>query len=463
MILVKTRFAPEGFPAERKVRMMGHATFTGGIHPRDGKELAKDQPLRTLLPKGELVYPLSQHIGAPAVPLVAVGDSVQKGQVIASANGFVSAPVHASVSGTVKAIEKRMNAQGVLTEAIVVENDGLYTQVDPLPVKALEAYTPKEILDRIGEAGIVGMGGAGFPSQVKLSPKDPSAIDTIIANCAECEPYITCDHRRMLENTRELVEGLRVVLQIFPQAKGILGVEDNKPACIEALQREVGEDPRIRIQVLRTKYPQGGERQLIYACTGRKLSSDKLPADVGVIVDNAETLIAIFRAVLEGRPCTERAVTISGDALEDTGNFLAPLGISHKELVEACGGYKEEPKKLISGGPMMGFALLSEDIPVTKTTSALLAFREDVIAKQAETPCINCGRCVEVCPSRLIPSRLADYAIHHREERFTKWYGQECIECGCCSYVCPAKRPLKQAISSMKKLVTANRKKQEAR
>ena len=412
-----------------------------------------------LLPKGDLVYPLSQHIGAPAIAVVKKGDHVLKGQKIAEAGGFVSAPIYASVSGTVKAIEKRLNPTGSSVDCIVIENDGAYEEAEKLPVKTIGEMSRDEILNTIAEAGIVGMGGAGFPTRVKLSPKEPDKIDYIIANCAECEPYITADYRRMLENTRELVNGMRIVLSLFENAKGIFGVEDNKPDCIAKLKEAIKDEPRMEVKVLQTKYPQGAERQLIYATTKRAIHAAMLPADAGCIVDNVETLIGIHYAVAEGRPLTERIVTVSGDAVQNPGNYKVLLGTNHRELIEAAGGWKEEPQKLISGGPMMGFAMITLDAPVTKTSSAILAFREDIVAKSQVSACINCGRCVEVCPSRIIPSRLADYAERHDEEIFVNQNGLECVECGSCSYVCPAKRPLKQAIGSMRKIALANKKK----
>ena len=438
---------------------MGLLTFKGGIHPDDGKRFSKDQPIQTLLPKGDLVYPLSQHIGAPANPVVKKGDHVLKGQLIADAGGFVSAPVYASVSGTVKGLEQRFNPAGSRTECIVIENDGEYREVEYEPVKPLAEMSREEILEKIAQAGIVGMGGAGFPTRVKLSPKEPEKIDYIIANCAECEPYITADYRRMLEYTDDLVSGMRVVLQLFPNAKGIFAVEDNKKDCIEKLKSTVANEQRMEVAALMTKYPQGAERQLIYAVTKRAINSSMLPADAGCIVDNVETMIGIHNAVVAGRPLMERVVTVSGDAVSAPGNYLVLLGTSHQELIEAAGGFTVQPEKLISGGPMMGFAMVTADAPVTKTSSAILAFKEDEVEKSRETACINCARCVDVCPSRIIPSRLADYAIRHDEEGFVAMNGLECVECGSCSYVCPAKRPLKQAIGSMRKTALANKRK----
>ena len=438
---------------------MGLLTFKGGIHPNDGKSLAKDKAIVTVMPKGDLIYPLSQHIGAPASPIVSVGDHVLKGQKIAEAGGFVSAPIHASVSGTVKAIEPHFNPTGSKVNCIVVENDGEYQEVEYTPAKPLDALTKEEILNLIGEAGIVGMGGAGFPTKVKLSPKEPEKIEYVIANCAECEPYITADYRRMLENPEELVSGMKVVLKLFDNAKGIFGVEDNKPDCIAKLKELTKDEPRMEVLALKTKYPQGAERQLIFATTGRVINSSMLPADAGCVVDNVETLIGIHYAVIDERPVMERIVTVSGDGVKAPGNFKVLFGTNQRELVEAAGGFLGEPEKVISGGPMMGFAMFTLDTPITKTSSSILCLTKDEVAANEPSACINCGRCVEVCPSRIIPSRLADFAEHHNEEAFTKWEGLECVECGSCSYVCPSKRQLKQAIGSMRKIALANRRK----
>ena len=434
-------------------------TFSGGIHPDDGKRFSKDREVEPVMPHGEMVYPLSQHIGAPAKPVVKKGDFVLKGQVIAEAGGFVSAPVHASVSGTVKGIEPRFNPAGTKVDCIIVENDEQYTEIEYEPVKPLGEMSREEIIEKIGNAGIVGMGGAGFPTRVKLSPKEPEKIDYVIANCAECEPYITADYRRMLENTDELISGMKVLLTIFPNAKGIFAVEDNKKDCIEKLEEFIQADERMEVKAMMTKYPQGAERQLIYTVTNRAINSAMLPADAGCIVDNVETLIGIHRAVIKGKPLVERVVTVSGDAVNNPGNFKVLLGTSHRELAEAAGGFAAEPEKLISGGPMMGFAMITLDAPVTKTSSSLLAFKKDAVSQLRESACINCGRCVQVCPSRIIPSRLADYAKRHDEVSFVAMNGLECVECGSCSYVCPAKRQLKQAIGSMRKTALANRKK----
>lgn len=439
---------------------MRKLTFQGGIHPYDGKELSKDKPIVSVLPKGELVYPVSQHIGAPATPIVKKGDRVLVGQKIAEQTGFVSAPVYASVSGTVKAIEPRRVVTGDSVMSIVVENDGQYEETPMEPPGPLESLSRQQIIDCIKEAGIVGMGGAGFPTYVKLSPKEPEKIEYCIANCAECEPYLTSDYRRMLEEPEKLIGGMKVILQLFPNARGILAVEDNKPDCIRLLQERVRGEERISVRALQTKYPQGAERMLIYAVTGRQIDSSMLPADVGCVVNNVDTLVAVYRAVAEGRPLMERIVTVTGDAIAEPQNYRVRIGMNYRELIDEAGGFKGRPEKIVCGGPMMGVAMFDLDVPTTKTSTALLCLSHDEVSAMEPGPCINCGRCVEVCPGRVVPSRLADYAEHFDEEAFVKNNGMECCECGCCSYVCPARRPLTQEIKSMRKIQLDKRRKQ---
>jgi electron transport complex protein RnfC len=438
---------------------MSKLTFVGGIHPYDGKDLSKDKPIREVLPKGEMVYPLSQHIGAPAQPIVAKGDRILAGQKIAESGGFVSAAVFASVSGTVKAIEPRRVASGDMVMSIIVDNDGLYEEIAGSEIRPLEKMSREEILTAIREAGIVGMGGAGFPTHVKLAPKEPDKIEYVIANCAECEPYLTSDYRRMLEEPEKLIGGLKVILRLFDGAQGILAVEDNKPDCIALLKQLTKDEKRISVKALKTKYPQGGERTLIYAVTGRKVNSSMLPADVGCVVNNVDTMVAVYRAVVEGKPLTERIVTVTGDAVKDPCNYRVRIGMSYAELLETAGGYRVKPQKVVCGGPMMGVAMFDLKVPTTKTSTALLALSEDEVAAMEPGPCINCGRCLEVCPGRVMPSRLADYAEHFDEESFLADNGMECCECGCCSYICPAKRPLTQEIKSMRKILLAKKKK----
>lgn len=439
---------------------MGKLTFRGGIHPYEGKELSKDHPIEKYLPKGDLVYPLSQHIGAPSVPCVKKGDTVLAGQKIADAGGFVSVPLHASVSGTVKGIEKRLNATGSMVDCIVIENDQQYQETEFQEAR-LEDLTKEEILNRIKEGGVVGMGGAGFPTHVKLAPKDPSKIEYILVNGAECEPYITSDYRRMIEEPEKVIKGLQVILTLFDSAKGYICIEDNKPDCIAKMKELVKDIDRIEVKEMMTKYPQGGERTLIYAATGREINSTMLPADVGCVVDNVETVISVYKAVILGRPVNSRVVTVTGDGIKEPKNLLVLAGTDMSELVDAAGGLKGKIAKAISGGPMMGFALYDLHVPCTKTTSAFLFLEHDAVseAQEIQTACINCGRCVNVCPGHVLPARLAKLAERGDMAGFEALDGMECCECGCCSYICPAKRPLTQSIKSMRKMVLASRRK----
>ena len=439
---------------------MGKLTFRGGIHHYEGKELSKDHPIEKYLPKGDLVYPLSQHIGAPSVPCVKKGDTVLAGQKIADAGGFVSVPLHASVSGTVKGIEKRLNATGSMVDCIVIENDQQYQETEFQEAR-LEDLTKEEILNRIKEGGVVGMGGAGFPTHVKLAPKDPSKIEYILVNGAECEPYITSDYRRMIEEPEKVVKGLQVILTLFDSAKGYICIEDNKPDCIAKMKELVKDIDRIEVKEMMTKYPQGGERTLIYAATGREINSTMLPADVGCVVDNVETVISVYKAVILGRPVNSRVVTVTGDGIKEPKNLLVLAGTDMSELVDAAGGLKAKIAKAISGGPMMGFALYDLHVPCTKTTSAFLFLEHDAVseAQEIQTACINCGRCVSVCPGHVLPARLAKLAERGDMAGFEALDGMECCECGCCSYICPAKRPLTQSIKSMRKMVLASRRK----
>lgn len=439
-------------------------TFRRGIHPKDGKAYAAESPIRPVAPVGELVYPLSQHIGAPAVPLVAVGDSILAGQKLAEAGGFVSAPLYSSASGVVKAIAPHASGSGETVPCIILETDGQNRWVDPLFDPANNPFTSPEaiatamatqplatmdketIRGRIREAGVVGLGGAGFPTAVKLSPKNDEEIDHLIINAAECEPYLTSDYRLMMERPLELLAGCQLLLRLFPKAKCVIGVENNKPAAIRLLEKHCQELEAVSVCPLKAKYPQGGERMLIKAVTGRSLNSSLLPSAVGCIVMNVASVIASFRACALGAPLTHRIMTITGDGVNTPCNLEVPIGISHRAVLEAAGGFKGDPGKIISGGPMMGTALFSTDIPVTKTSASILAFQKDPVALHDTTACIRCGKCLTACPERLVPTKLAEAAELNDLETFEKYGGMECIECGSCAYVCPAKRHLVQSM-----------------
>ena len=438
---------------------MGRLTFPGGIHTYDGKELSMDKPTTVLLPKGDLVFPLAQSIGAPSKPIVAKGDKVLVGQKIAEAAGFISANIISSVSGTVKEIEKRLTVQGNMVESIVLENDNEYRTVDGFG-KEIDStkLTKTEIRNLVKEAGIVGLGGAGFPTHVKLAPKDDSLIDYVIVNGAECEPYLTSDYRMMLEEPEKIIGGLKIMLQLFEKARGIIAIEDNKPEAIKKLKELSAKEDKIEVVALKTKYPQGGERQLVYATTGRKLNSKKLPSDVGCVVDNVDTVISIYMAVAKNTPLIRRIITVSGDAIKKPQNFNVAIGIDYWELLEAAGGFVDRPEKIVSGGTMMGVAMYSCNIPVTKVTSAFLGFLKDKAAVE-ESPCIRCGKCIVACPLQLMPFELAALSDRSDEDGFVKNAGMECCGCGCCSYVCPAKRGLSQSIMQARASVMGKKKK----
>lgn len=432
---------------------MAHVTFKGGVFPHKRKRFTRDRKLEEYLPKGELVFPLLQHIGGAAIPVVSPGERVLEGQLIAKASGDISSPIHASVSGTVRSIELRLTVSGKKIPSIVIENDGEYEEYPIPPVRPWTELEPGERLRSIREAGIVGLGGAGFPTHVKLAVRNPKRIRYVIVNGTECEPYMTSDYRRMVEEPERLVEGLRIVLSLFERAIGIFALEDNKRDAITALELATMEELRSEVRVLETKYPQGAERMLIYAVTGAEIDSTQLPADAGCIVLNVETVYAIRQALVEGRPLTKRAITVTGKALKSPRNLLVRLGTSFAELPEVAGGYVREPKKFVCGGPMRGMALPDLNVPVIKTSAGLLCMSKEYLFKPSA--CIRCGACVEVCPIRLLPAKLADLAAEGKEDEFRQIHGMECLGCGSCSYVCPARRALAPTIQGMRRSLLA--------
>ena len=443
-------------------------TFRGGVHPREHKDLSREAPLRLFDPKGDLVFPLAQHIGKPAKPIVKKNDPVLVGQVIAEADGFVSANVICSCSGKVKALEKRRTISGALLDCIVVENDGQFTMADDYENRRnLAQLTNQEIIARVRDAGIVGLGGAGFPTHVKLAPKDPNAIKFVIANGAECEPYLTCNDQLMRTKAEEIIEGLELVLRLFPNAEGVVGIEKNKPEAIAAMQKAAEGKDRIKVLQLHTKYPQGGEHTLIKVITGADYPVAKLPADVGCIVDNVGTIYAIERAVCYGEPLFTHGLTVTGRGAAQPQNFIVRDGTNVRELLEAAGGVKEGVtlKKVLAGGPMMGFALGSLDVPVVKTTNGLTMIIRDgaELAVQQRTACLRCGRCTTVCPTGLLPELMAEAARTGDYERYEKkLYGLECVACGSCSFICPAKRPLTEIFKRVKAEIMAQKRAAQA-
>lgn len=439
---------------------MQYKKIPGGIHPNGNKSLSNGKSVVRLQPTGDMVYFLGQHIGKPAAPVVKKGDAVLVGQTLAKADGFVSSPVICSCSGTVKAVDARLNPMGVMTPCIVVANDGQFNKVEGFGTPCdYTKLSNKEILDKVAAAGIVGLGGAGFPTQVKLMPRNPEAIDTVIANGSECEPYITCDDMLMREKADQVVEGLKIVLQLFPKAKGFIGVEKNKPEAIASLRKAAEGCDRITVAPLKTKYPEGGERSLIYAITGRKLAAGKLPADVGCMVDNVASLAAIYRAVACNEPLVEKYFTVSGDGVKEPGNFCVPIGTSIEELLQAAGGLTEDVKKVILGGPMMGNAITNLSAPIVKANNALtcMTVDQEEEARKQMTNCIRCGRCIQVCPVGLVPQMMAVAANSKDYARYESIHGLECIACGCCTYTCPAKRPLMQLFKLTKADIMAQK------
>ncbi len=441
-------------------------TFRGGVHPAGHKELTRELPLQLFNPKGEMVFPLQQHIGKPAKPVVKKNDPVLVGQKIAEADGFVSAHIFSSCSGTVKAIEKRRVLGGQLADCIVIDNDGQFTPAEGFGTREEEnTLSDNDIIQRVQDAGIVGLGGAGFPTHVKLRPKKPDSIKYIIANGAECEPYLTCNDQLMRTNAHDIIEGLELMLRLFPNADGVIAIEDNKPEAIEAMQLAATGHTRIVVFPMQTKYPQGGERSLISAIAGVDFSISQLPADVGCLVDNVGTIYAIQRAVLYKEPLFAQCFTLTGEAVANPGNYIVRDGTSFAELLEAAGGLKEGVtlRKALVGGPMMGVAVGSLDVPIQKQNNGLTLLAEDPVeaAERVMTACLHCGRCTTVCPVGLMPQLMADAAEMGNYERYEqKLSGLECVQCGSCTYICPAKRPLMQTFKRAKAEIQAQKKRE---
>lgn len=434
-------------------------TFKGGTRVREYKNT---RALAVVdLPAPPVVeIPLSQHIGVPCTPTVAVGDRVLRGQLIGEVPAGLGCPVHSSVSGTVKAISSRVGVQGRPMPTVIIENDGEGTlSPDVVPFsKRLGDTSPEEIVDVIRRAGISGMGGATFPTWAKLSGAI-GKVNRLIINCAECEPFITVNHRLMLEHPEELVGGAKILLRALGLPSGDIAIEDNKLNAADRVAAEIGESPLLNIKLMRTKYPQGDERQLIFALTGREVPEGKLPADVGCVVFNAETCSAIYRAFAEGMPLIERCVTVDGDCVREPKNLRVPLGTPVRSLIEFCGGLVRTPFKLINGGPMMGAATWDFDAPVTKGTSAILVFSEEFAAMKDDFACIRCGRCVKNCPMHLMPVYLAQYAMAGNYDETAKLHVMSCVECGTCSYNCPGNVPIVQYIRVAKGAVRSKGKK----
>ncbi len=427
---------------------MKFKTFRGGIHPDDKKTATNKLPIKTPEPCETMVYPMAQHIGKPCIPTVKVGDYVKMYQVIGEPDGFVSVPVHSSVSGTVKAVEPMLTACGDMVMSVVLENDFLDEQMDITPPRQDD-----KLADIVCAAGIVGMGGATFPTHVKLSPPDDKKIDVIIVNGSECEPYITSDHRVLLEKPEEVLGGLRAVMDRMGILKGVIAIENNKPDAITKMKEVSQGIDNITVAALKTKYPQGSEKQLIEVVTGKQVPSCKLPMDVGAIVLNVDTCTAIYNAVTYGKPLVERIVTVAGSAITNPANYRVRIGTPIRSLIELSGGDISQIAKVIAGGPMMGDAICSVDIPIIKGIGAITCFNE----KEADTgkciPCIRCGRCVDVCPINLLPLHLCNYSVVHDWDTCKKYNVLDCIECGACTYVCPSRRYLVHSIRLAKRMI----------
>ena len=443
-------------------------TFKGGVHPPEGKELSEEKAIvRLELPK-LVIIPLSQHIGAPAKPIVAVGDAVKTGQKIAEASGNFSAAVHSSVTGKVTAIGKYPHPVVGTGDAVVIERSGEDEWFAYPKHKNYSELTKDQLLAIVTEMGIVGMGGATFPTHIKLNPPEWKKADHLIINAAECEPYLTCDDRLMREYGEGVIEGLKIMMKITGAPKGVIGIEHNKPHAIEHMKKLCANESAISVAVVKTKYPQGAEKQLIYAVTKRAVPNGGLPIDAGCIVQNVGTAYALFDAVVNGRPLVERAVTVSGESINTPSNFMVRIGDTYENCINKAGGMIEDTAKIISGGPMMGFAQFTvENLPVTKGTSGILAFPASMVKTDEELPCISCAGCVDACPMKLIPTMLTSNVKVKNYEQVKKLNVLSCIECGSCAFVCPAKIPLVQYIrvgkNELRKILAKENHKEEGK
>lgn len=429
--------------------------FIGGVHPDDKKSPANSAAAVQIAPPAQVVIPMSLHIGAPCQPVVAVGDEVKLGQKIGDTAAPVSAPIHASVSGKVVAIEPRLNSNGSMVNSVVIENDGLNTPSETMvPHTEEELSDPDTLASIIREAGIVGMGGATFPTAFKIT-SGKGKVNTVIINGAECEPYITSDHRTMLEHPDEILGGIKLIMRACGVDKATFAIENNKADAIKVLQEHNPADSGIEILSLPCRYPQGAEKQLIRTVTGREVPPGGLPAAVGCAVFNSFTAYSVYRACYEGRPAIERVVTVSGSAIAEPKNLIVPVGTPLSHVFEQAGGFAKDPKKVIMGGPMMGNAMYDLSVPTTKGTNALLAFCEDE-DKTVKTPhCIRCGRCVEACPMKLLPLYMYMYEQKNDFEGMEKYHLTDCIECGACTYSCPARLHLTHSFRTGKAKITA--------
>ncbi len=423
----------------------------GGTIPHR-KEATENKAIVVMPAPKEVVIPLQQHLGAPCDALVEVGESVKLGQKIGSGSHVISAAVHASVSGRVKALAKRMLVDGREIQCVIIENDGRDEQVAGKQNETLDGLSPERIRTIVKEAGIVGMGGAGFPTHVKLDV--PKPVDTVIINGAECEPYLTCDHRLLVEKSKDVLFGLRAVMKAAKAENGILGIEVNKPDALEAMSELVKDDTNISVVPLQVRYPQGGEKQLIKAVTGREVPSGALPFEVKCLVSNVHTVTAIADALQKGMNLYQRVVTVTGKHIHDPRNVMVRLGTPVRAVIEFCGGMAGNPEAVVAGGPMTGCRIASLDAPVVKTLAGILLLGKDEVSPPLNEPCIRCGRCVDACPMGLTPSMLGFYYEQGMIDGAEALHAMDCIECGLCAFVCPSGRELSDWIKQGKQAIT---------
>jgi len=436
-------------------------SFKGGVHPEENKGQTSGIPISELPPPDIVVIPLSQHTGAPSKPLVEKGDEVRVGTKIGEADGFISVPVHSSVSGKVLGIEARPHPLGRRMPAVVIESDGKDDWVDLSGHKDITEDSPQKIREAVKEAGLVGLGGAAFPTHVKISPPEGKPIDTAILNGAECEPVLTSDHRVMLEYAGDVVAGLKIIMRVVGAERGFIGIERNKPDAIRLMREAVAGDDGIEVADLKVKYPQGAEKQLIKALTGREVPCGGLPMDVGCLVQNVGTSLGIYEAARYGRPLISRVVTLAGRAVKNPGNYRVRIGTQFAHIISASGGTTGPFSKLIMGGPMMGIAQADGDAPVIKGTSGLVLLGEDEVVDHDPSACIRCARCVDHCPMKLLPNEIVRFVEKEKYERAKQYGLLDCMECGVCAYICPSRIGHVQLMKLGKAALWAMKKKAE--
>lgn len=418
-------------------------TFKGGIHPPEEKKHTEHLPFEEISAPKQVILPLTQHLGKQAIPIVKKGDIVTKGSLIANSDGFISSPIHSSVCGTVLSIGKEANSSGFPKDSIII-NTIEQTEVQYMPPLDISSITPDEIRERVREAGIVGQGGAAFPTYVKLTPAKDQKINAVILNGCECEPYLTRDFRYMVEKPEAIIEGLKLIMKALGVNNGYVGIEDNKPEAIAIMENAVKNESSISVVSLKTKYPQGAEKMLIKAINGREVPPGQLPLNVGVVIQNIGTAVAVYDAVTKGEPQVTAALTVTGNGVKNPKNLIVPVGTPIRDVIEYCGGISNDTAKVIVGGPMMGVAQYDLSAPVMKATSGIVVLTRDEVNKSEETPCLKCGKCIDACPLNLLPTRLARYVQLDRFEDAEQYGITVCMECGTCAFSCPANIPLVQ-------------------